>query len=72
MKVRTLIHRDRAAESLPFPVVRFVREHPFFRAAGPFPFLAPDFLDARPFGGDKALLQSLDFVQQQAPSHQPV
>jgi hypothetical protein len=50
-------------------VVRFIREHFVFGAAGAFAFLAADALDLVAFGGDKAALPFLDFIEQQTPGN---
>ena len=69
---RPSIQSNGGAKPFLFPAAGFVGEHSFFCAPRPFPFLAPDFLDARALGVHAAFLKGFDFVEQQPSGEEAV
>ena len=67
-----LLQRNRTAGSLLLGVVGFVGEHPGFRAAGAFAFLAANLYNLGASRCDKAVLERLDLVEQQSAGDEAV
>jgi hypothetical protein len=67
-----LIARDGAAGVLLGGVMGLVGEHPLFGAAAATTFLAANLLDAVALGGDEAVFEGLNLVEQQAAGQEAV
>src|SRR5579859_5760428 len=67
-----LFRLGRAARCFLVRLPPLIRQHALFRTPAAAPFLPPYFLRQRPVRRNGARLESLDFVQQQAPGNKPI